>query len=50
MEGAIRVARQKCFSLIGEPDDLFTSEVQKCKAKTEEKKDCQETSVTGVIA
>ncbi len=23
MEGAIRVARQKCFQLIGEEDDLF---------------------------
>lgn len=27
MEGAIRVARKKCFSLIGEQDDLFAESV-----------------------
>lgn len=51
MEGAIRVSRQKCFNLIGEPDDLFTCEVEKCEAKAvDEKEDCTEVCGTEIIA
>lgn len=34
MEGAVRVAREKCFKLIGRKDDLFSSEKDKDKSQS----------------